>query len=165
MTKTKEEIEIEDDELVIDDEIDEGDEKTPEELKAENLKFKSIAKRRGDKIKTLLAAQAPAPTTTVVEPETKPAPALTISQEELDLRLSGHTKEQADFIMRNGGRKALEDPFVKAALSSMKEQEEAEAAASAIPDTSGMTEVERKYTPEQLKDMSRADLEKILPKA
>lgn len=81
-----------------------------------------------------------------------------------DLRLDGYTREEVAFIMKNGGRKSLEEnTFVKVAIEKIREQKKAE---QAIPDdTSGKSDIERKYTPEQLKNMSSADLKKILPHA
>lgn len=81
-----------------------------------------------------------------------------------DLRLDGYSRDEADFIMKNGGRKALEtNTFVKVAIEKIREQKKAE---QAIPDdTSEKSDIERKYTPEQLRNMSSADLAKILPHA
>lgn len=92
---------------------------------------------------------------------------LSIDDETLDLRLDGYTREEVEFIARNGGRKALEDKtsYVAIALNTKREQEKAERAASQTADTSGLSEFERKYTPEMLANMSVAELEKIVPKA
>lgn len=81
-----------------------------------------------------------------------------------DLRLDGYSREEAQFIMKNGGRKALEEnAFVKVAIEKIREQKKAE---QAIPDdTSEKSDIERKYTPEQLRNMSAAELAKILPHA
>ena len=80
-----------------------------------------------------------------------------------DLRLDGYSKEEVKFIMNNGGRKSLEDPFVKVAIEKNREQRKAE---QAIPEMeSGKSEVERKYTQEQLSKMSADELYKILPKS
>lgn len=90
-----------------------------------------------------------------------------IPDEVLDLRLEGYTKSEVEFIMNNGGRKALEDSnsLVAIAIKTQKEQRQAEIASSKTADTSSLSEVERKYTPEQLKNMSASELEKILPRA
>ena len=80
-----------------------------------------------------------------------------------DLRLDGYSKEEVKFIMNNGGRKALEDSFVKVAIEQIRTQKKAEAA---IPDMeSNKSEVERKFTQEQLSKMSAEELYKILPKS
>lgn len=81
-----------------------------------------------------------------------------------DLRLDGYSKDEVKFIMTNGGRKALEDnSFVKVAIEQIRTQKKAE---QAIPDMdSGKSDIERKYTQEQLSKMSAEELYKILPKA
>lgn len=90
-----------------------------------------------------------------------------ISDEVIDLRLDGFSKDEVEFIIKNGGRKILDDKnsYVSIALNTRREQRRAEEAASKVADTSQMSEIERKYTPEQLANMSVADLEKILPHA
>lgn len=90
-----------------------------------------------------------------------------LNDEVVDLRLDGYSKQDVDFIMKNGGRKVLEDKtsYVTIAIQARKEQAKAEAAANKVVDTSGMSEVERKYTPEMMKNMSTAELKKLLPHA
>jgi len=102
--------------------------------------------------------------------ETKPSPeqkTVELNDDVVDLRLDGYSKKEVEWIMNNGGRKTLEDPnsLVSIAIKAAREQAKAEAAASQVGDTSGLSEVERKYTPEQLRNMSVQDLEKILPHA
>jgi hypothetical protein len=81
-----------------------------------------------------------------------------------DLRLDGYSKDEVKFIMNNGGRKALEEnTFVKVAIEKIREQKKAE---QAIPaEETGKSEIERKYTQEQLSKMSSDELYKILPKS
>lgn len=81
----------------------------------------------------------------------------------LELRLQGHSKEAVDFIMKNGGVKSLDNPFVKLAVSAIKEQSMAEKSVK-VPDSS-KSEIEQKYTQEQLNNMSADELYKILPKS
>jgi hypothetical protein len=93
------------------------------------------------------------------------APVSTDYRDEVyDLRLDGYSREEAQFIMKNGGRKALEDNnYVKVAIETLREQKKAE---QAIPDIeSGKSDIERKYTPEQLEKMPMEELVKILPHA
>jgi hypothetical protein len=107
------------------------------------------------------------------EPETPQTPpsrekeAYTLNDEIVDLRLDGYSKQEVEFILRNGGRKELgnKDSYVAIALNTKREQERAEREANKVVDTSGMTDVERKYTTEQLKNMTAEELKKILPKA
>jgi len=93
------------------------------------------------------------------------APVSTDYRDEVyDLRLDGYSREEAQFIMKNGGRKALEqNNYVKVAIETLREQKKAE---EAIPDTdTGKSDIERKYTPEQLEKMPMEELKKILPHA
>jgi hypothetical protein len=93
------------------------------------------------------------------------APVSTDYRDEVyDLRLDGYSREEAQFIMKNGGRKALEENnYVKVAIETLREQKKAE---QAIPDIdSGKSDIERKYTPEQLEKMPMEELVKILPHA
>ncbi len=91
---------------------------------------------------------------------------LEINDEVVDLRLDGYSKEEVAWIMKNGGRKALEDKnsFTAIAINTKREQTKAEQAASQVTDTSGQSEIERKYTKEQLGNMSVKELEAILPR-
>ncbi len=83
--------------------------------------------------------------------------------EAVDLRLDGYTKEEVSIIMQNGGRKALENPVIKAGIEAVRTQRKAE---NAIPtQDTAKSEVERKHTKEQLQNMSAEELYKILPKA
>ena len=91
----------------------------------------------------------------------------TLNDEVVDLRLDGFSKDDVKFIMQNGGRKVLEDKnsYVSIALNTKREQARAEAEANKVVDTSGMSEIERKYTPDMLKNMSLEELKKIVPRA
>jgi len=79
----------------------------------------------------------------------------------------GYTRSDVDFIKKNGGREALKDPnsYASVAMARIMEQRAAEAAASQANGAGGQSDVERKYTEEQLKAMSLKDLEKVLPRA
>lgn len=89
------------------------------------------------------------------------------SKDELDMRLEGYTAPEVEFIMRNGGKKELANANspVAIAIKGMQEQRKAEHAASQTNSSSGSSEIEVKYTKEQLQNMSVKELEKILPKA
>lgn len=78
----------------------------------------------------------------------------------------GYTRDDVDFIIKNGGRDALAKPdsFVSLALKAKQEQRSAEEAA-AQTGNSGFGGIERQYSPDQLKSMSAKELADILPKA
>ena len=90
-----------------------------------------------------------------------------IEDEVLDLRLEGYSKSDVEFIMKNGGKKALEDKtsLTSIAISQKRQQEKAETAAGQVVDSSSMSDFERKYSPDQMRNMSTKELEAILPKA
>jgi hypothetical protein len=99
--------------------------------------------------------------------EAKPSGYDILNDEVADLLMAGHTKEDVKFIMANGGVKALEDAnsLVAIAINTKREQRKAEQAASQTTSSGVASEVERKYTPEQLKNMPLDKLKEILPKA
>lgn len=132
---------------------------TEPDWKAEALKYKSMAKRYKDKAQRPVERQER-------EITTEQTKTVGVPDEVIDLRLDGYSKEEVEFIIKNGGRKALEDTnsFVSIALNTKREQAKAESAAQ-IPDSSQLSEVERKFTPEQLKNMSAKELETLLPHA
>jgi hypothetical protein len=101
----------------------------------------------------------------IITPSTQPKSV--IIDEAVELRLDGYTKQETEWIIQNGGRKVLEDPnsLVSIALKASREQRAAEEASSAVSSTVGLSEIERKYTPEQLRNMSVKELEAILPRA
>jgi hypothetical protein len=90
-----------------------------------------------------------------------------VEDEVLDLRLEGYSKSDVEFIMKNGGRKALGDKnsLTFIAISQKRQQEKAENAASQVTDSSSKSDIEKKYSQEQLRNMSVKDLEALLPKA
>jgi hypothetical protein len=130
--------------------------------KAEALKYKSMARRYKERAKQ------------EAQPEPKEQAPLQTNREErspilddeaVDLRLDGYSKDEVSFILRNGGRKALEekDSYVATAISAKREQQKAEEESSKAKDTSQMVGTTKKYTPEQLAKMSSKELAKILP--
>jgi hypothetical protein len=125
------------------------------DYKAEALKWKAIAERNKKKpnISESVTKQS----------EVKPSDIL--KADEFKLYRQGYTESEIDLIMHNGGAKILEDktnPLVLG-LQAAKEQRGAEDAANRVTDSSGLSEIERKYTEQDLRNMSSKDLEKLLP--
>ena len=91
----------------------------------------------------------------------------TYTREQLNLRIDGYTDEEVEFITRNGGAKELANPnsLVAGVLKDRLTQRKAERAASQTSDSSGSSEVQVKYTVEQMNKMSLKELEAILPHA
>ena len=83
--------------------------------------------------------------------------------ERLELRTEGFSDEEIDFLRPYGGKKALENPYVKSAIDIMREKAKAESAVVDVDSTK--SDIEKKYTADQLKNMPLEELEKILPKA
>lgn len=81
----------------------------------------------------------------------------------MELKTEGYSDDEIAYIQMSGGRAALDNAHVKAAIESMRAQKKAEAAA--VDTTAGKSDVEKQYTEQQLRDMPTAELEKVLPKA
>lgn len=96
-------------------------------------------------------------------PDSKP---FEMNDEVVDLRLDGYSKDEVSWIMQNGGRKALEDTtsYTAIAINAKREQQRAEQAAGQTTESAGLSEIERKYTKEQLVNMPLKELEAILPR-
>lgn len=137
-------------------------------IKAELAILKEERDRERD-AKNAILARAKAAEAKLKEGKiTQPEKGSQLNEALIDLRIDGYTREDADFILRNGGRKALEDAnsYVSIAIKARRDQRLSEEAASQTSQNSSqLSEVERKYTPEQLKNMSSKELEKILPHA
>lgn len=136
----------------------------PQVLKAEIAKKDKAIRQihaRAIKAETLLKERSK--DSEIINP---PAPSLDINDEAVNLRFDGYSIEEVKWIMKNGGRKELENPesYTSIAINTRREQLNAEKAASQTQQSSGQSEVERKYTPEQLNAMPLKELEAILPR-
>lgn len=87
-----------------------------------------------------------------------------LEDEVFDFINEGYSKEEIRFIQSNGGRKSLEDKtsLVAIAVQTKRDQRKAEEAAGRTSDASGMSEVERKYTMEQMRGMKKEDLANLI---
>ena len=88
-----------------------------------------------------------------------------LKADEFKLYRAGYTEAEIDLIMHNGGAKILEDktnPLVLG-LNAAKEQRGAEDAASKVTDSTGVSDIERQYTEQDMRNMSKEDLAKLLP--
>ena len=93
-----------------------------------------------------------------------PKPSDILKADEFKLYRQGYTESEIDLIMHNGGAKILENktnPIVLG-LERSREQRVAEEAAGKVSDKSGQSEIERKFTPEQMRNMKKEDLEKLI---
>lgn len=80
--------------------------------------------------------------------------------ERLDLKTDGYKAEEIDFIMQNGGRKALENPIVMAGIEAVRAKTKSQ---NATPSGTGKSAVYQKYTERDLRNMPASELEKIIP--
>lgn len=99
----------------------------------------------------------------ISEPAAKPSDIL--KADEFKLYRLGYSEGEIDLIMHNGGAKILEDkknPLVLG-LQAAKEQRGAEDAANRVSDSSGLSDIERKYTEQDMRNMSKEDLAKLIP--
>jgi hypothetical protein len=88
-----------------------------------------------------------------------------LKADEFKLYRAGYSESEIDLIMHNGGAKILEDktnPLVLG-LQAAKEQRGAEDAASRTSDSVGLSDIERKYTEQDMRNMSKEDLAKLIP--
>ena len=138
------------------------DQEDSTDWKSEALKYKSMAQRY--KKKAIEKREAPQKVQKE-ELSINRGQDTPILDEAVELRLDGYSKEEVSFILKNGGRKALEesDSYVAHAINAKREQLKAEEQASKAKDTSQMVGTTKKYTHAQLSKMTKEELEKILP--
>lgn len=153
--------------IVLDDTPTITEDQTVEErvkvLEEANKKLYARAKEAEGKLK-----EVPPVVKEVIINNPLPTNAMDILRDDaFKLYREGYDETEIDVIMKNGGRKILEDKDSPITLGIMarKEQRGAENAGSLVNSKSQLSEVERKYTPEQLQGMTAAQLAKILPHA
>ena len=81
--------------------------------------------------------------------------------ERLELMAKQYTDDEIDFIQKNGGKKSLENPFVKTAIENLREQRKAEAAADINGSGKGNSNI-KQYSEGDLAKMSSSQLQKII---
>lgn len=140
---------------------------TPTETAEERLtRIEATNKKLYERAKTAEAeAKALKEKSSISESQVIPKPSDILKADEFKLYRQGYTDQEIDLIMHNGGAKILEDktsPLVLG-LQAAKEQRGAEDAASRATDSSGASDLERKYTETDFRNMSKEDLAKIVP--
>jgi hypothetical protein len=126
--------------------------------KAEALKQKAINERISKRV------SKPSITKTDESPREQLKPSDILRADEFKLYRQGYTETEIDLIMKNGGMDALKDeksPLVLG-LKVAKEQRQAEEASSRAQDTSGTSELERKYTKTEIANMDTKKLEEVI---
>lgn len=159
---------IADEELELDLELDVDDSEEVVTLKKGD--YEKLSKR-ANAVPNILArakkAEAQAKATHIKKEEThqeSQKPSDILKADEFKLYRQGYTESEIDLIMHNGGMKALTDEKSPLALGLKvsREQRQAEEAASQTSDTVGLSELERKFTPEQMRNMPKEELEKLI---
>lgn len=143
------ELEIPEDEIEL--ELEEGLDDPRQEID-----WKAVAKRYKKKADKAKAVQPQ-------RPAREDNSEISAKLARLELKTEGYSDESIDFLMKVGGKDSLKDPHVKAAIDSIQEQKRAEAAS--IYSETSKSDVERKFSPEEISAMSPEELYKILPKA
>lgn len=80
--------------------------------------------------------------------------------ERLELKTEGYNSDEVDFLMQNGGRKALENSIAMAGIEAIRKKAKS---TEATPSGTGKSAVYQKFTEPDLKKMSAEELEKIIP--
>ena len=80
--------------------------------------------------------------------------------ERLELKTEGYTSDEINFILKNGGRTSLEDPYVKMAID--KAREDRKVTESVAMNVSSKSAIERKYSQADLANMSADEMEAVL---
>lgn len=78
----------------------------------------------------------------------------------LEMKIDGYSDAEIDFVEKYGGKPALENPHVKAAIESIRQQRKAEDAV--VTSESNKSDVERKYSESELLAMPLEEMDKIL---
>lgn len=128
-----------------------------EALKAENARLEKVAKDqkgRADKAEIQLKELKKKP-----QEQANETPSDDKFQR-LELKTDGYSSEEADFILRNGGIEAANDPYVKEAIASMRKKAKS---LEATPAGTAKSPVFKKFSERELKNMPLAELEKIVP--
>lgn len=90
-----------------------------------------------------------------------------LKSDEFVLHRMGYDETEIEVIMNNGGKQILENKNspITLGIQASREQRGAENASSMAKSSSQLSEVERKFTPDQLRNMTAEELSKILPHA
>ncbi len=132
-------------------------------LEETNRKLYERAKKAEAEAKELKAKVSEAKPAISEQQNYKPSDIL--KADEFKLYRQGYNESEIDIIMHNGGAKILEDkknPLVLG-LEASRQQRSAEDAASKVNDSTGASDIERKFTKQQMRAMSKEDLAKLLP--
>lgn len=80
--------------------------------------------------------------------------------ERLRLEVKGYKGDEVDFLMQNGGLKALDNDIAMAGIEAIRKKTKS---TEATPSGTAKSTVYQKFTEQDLKRMSAEELEKIIP--
>lgn len=146
-------------EFELDLELDENEEESEEthedtSEKPDAIDWKATALRYKKKLNSVKTAK-PKQKADTSNTDTKLA--------RLEMKIDGYSDEAIDFALANGGKESLNNPYVKAAIDAIQEQKRAEQAT--ISGEGSKSDIERKFSPEEIDAMSAEEMYKILPKS
>lgn len=103
--------------------------------------------------------------TNIIKEQEIPKPSDILRSPEFRLHREGYNEDEIEIIMNNGGPSILENKTspITLGIQASREQRKAEDAAALALGASGLSEIERKYTEQDLRNMKKEDLEKLLP--
>lgn len=159
---------MEDDKIVIDDTTNAGETAEEKVLRLEDANRKLYARTKT--AEGFVQDSEGKWTKRTVEPKVSaessvPKPSDFLKSDEFVLYREGYTPGEIDLIIHNGGAKILQDKTnpITLGLEAAKVQRSAEDAASRVTDSSSLSDVERKYSEQDMRNMSKEDLEKLIP--
>lgn len=145
---------LENEQEVISQEVDTTEVATEETINLSKSEYSKLKRQA-------MAYQATKGTEVKVKTETMSPSGSEDKFKEMELRLDGYNKEEIEQIKEFGFDK-VGHPLVQKAIEAMRQERKSKEADVSIP---GKSAVYKKYTNEDLKNMSLAELEKILPHA
>ena len=78
----------------------------------------------------------------------------------MELKVDGYDDEAIDFILKNGGRKALENKYVVSAIEVIKTKKQAEQAT--LDEQGQKSGIEKRFTPQEFAKLSSDEQLKVL---
>lgn len=137
----------------VEEQVQETETVSTEELAEKNKQLYERAKKAEAKVKELEK-----------KPETLKTNQSSSSEDErfdrLELKTEGYKSDEIDFLMQNGGLKALENPIVMAGIEGIRAKAKSK---DASVSGTGKSAVYQKFSERDLKNMPLAELEKIIP--
>ena len=124
-------------------------EPTAEELAEKNKQLYERAKKAEAKVKEL--EKKPKETNQPINSDER--------FERLELKTEGYNSDEVDFLMQNGGRKALDNTIAMAGIEAIRKKAKSQ---NATPSGTNKSPVYQKFTVQDLSKMSSEELEKII---